>query len=192
MSTASSKLDLSIPHHGVHLLKLIALTPSDTIMLHDLNLVDFSEGIRPVKPHTNYQGDSMRIAGRFYQNGIGLQSVSVLPFELNGKGLKFHALVGADDAGNKNLPIQFHVLGDGRLLYKSSLMNVGDPAEIVDIDIKGIKRLGLLVIDSVGGIANKRTYGNFANAYMIMRKGAKPEPVPNDLASYIQIGRAHV
>jgi alpha-galactosidase len=182
----TSVLDLIIPHHGVQFLKLTAHIPSDTIMLHDLSLANFSEGIRPVKSRMNYQGDSMRIAGRSYQNGIGLQSISVLPFELNGKGLKFHALVGADDMGNKNLPIQFHVLGDGRLLYKSDYMNVGDPSERIDIDLRGIKRLGLLVTDSVGGIANKRTYGNFVNAFLVMQKGYKPEQVPNDQPAYIQ------
>jgi alpha-galactosidase len=186
VASGSSIEDLLIPHHGVQLLKLSAVIPSDTIMLHSLSLPQFSEGIRPIKPRTNYQGDSMQIAGRTFQDGIGLQSVSVLPFEVNGKALKFHALVGADDMGNKSVSIQFHVLGDGRLLYQSRYMNVGDPAEGIDIDLRGIKRLGLLVTDSVGGISNKRTYGNFANAYLIMQKGTRPAPVPNDLPPYIQ------
>lgn len=179
-------IDFLIPYHGVRMLKLSKLVEADSIPLHSLPIQSFSEGIRPVKALSNYQGDSMRIAGKFYSHGIGLQSVSVLPFQLNGKGLKFMAKVGADDMGNKNIPIRFYVLGDGKILYQSQSMSVGSPAEQIEIDLKGIQRFGLLVTDEVGGISNKRTYGNWADAVLFMEKGALPIQVPNETNRYIQ------
>ncbi|MEY2836227.1 MAG: hypothetical protein RLZZ557_1889, partial [Bacteroidota bacterium] len=186
----SAITEFVIPHHGVKLLKLTRKIPADTIYLHQLPIQSFSEGIRPVKAGTNYQGDSMRIAGQYFSNGIGLQSVSVLPFQLNGKGIRFRARVGADDMGNKEIPIRFHVLGDGKLLFQSKEMKVGDTAEMVDVDLKGIQRLGLLVTDEVKGISNKRTYGNWTDAMLLMEKGQLPEQVPNEGKKYIQTPKA--
>lgn len=185
-------IDFTIPHHGVFMLKLTKDIPVDTVYLHQLPIQSFSEGIRPVKALTNYQGDSMRIGGVYFKGGIGLQSVSVLPFLLNGAGLRFQAKVGADDMGNKEIPIRFFVLGDGKVLFQSKPMAVGNPAEIIDIDLKGIQQLGLLVTDEVKGISNKRTYGNWADAMFLMEKGAMPLQVPNDQKKYIQTPSAAI
>lgn len=177
LNLATDGIEFSIPHHGVYLLKLSRNIPADTVYLHELPIQSFSEGIRPVKSGTNYQGDSMRIAGQYFKSGIGLQSVSVLPFQLDGKGLRLKARVGADDMGNRDIPIRFFVLGDGKILFQSKPMSVGDVAENIDLDLKGIMRLGLLVTDEVKGISNKRTYGNWAEAMLVMQKGAAPVQV---------------
>ena len=73
----------------------------------------FSEGIRPVKERRNYQNDSMKIAGRYFDRGVGLQSVSVIPLQLDGRGLRFRAVVGADDMVNPNLQVHFFLLAEG-------------------------------------------------------------------------------
>jgi alpha-galactosidase len=150
------------------------------VWLDSLSMQSFSEGIRPVKERRNYQNDSMRIAGRYFDRGVGLQSVSVIPLQLDGRGLRFRSMVGADDMGNPSLPVQFFVLGDGKVLWQSAPMRVGDPARSVDIDLRGVKRMGLLVIDTVGGISNKRTYANWAEARLDMTDGKPPRHIPND------------
>lgn len=156
-----------------------AQTPG-VVWLDSLSMQSFSEGIRPVKERRNYQNDSMRIAGRYFDRGVGLQSVSVIPLQLDGRGIRFQALVGADDMGNRSLPVHFYVLGDGKVLYQSGPMLVGDPARSVDVDLRGVKRMGLLVIDTVGGISNKRTYANWAEARLDMTDGKPPRHIPND------------
>ena len=153
---------------------------SGIVWLDSLSMQSFSEGIRPVKERRNYQNDSMRIAGRYFERGVGLQSVSVIPLQLDGRGIRFRALVGADDMGNRSLPVHFYVLGDGQILYQSGPMLVGDPARPVDVDLRGVKRMGLLVIDTVGGISNKRTYANWAEARLDMTDGKPPRHIPND------------
>ena len=140
----------------------------------------FSEGIRPVKERRNYQNDSMKIAGRYFDRGVGLQSVSVIPLQLDGRGLRFRAVVGADDMGNPNLPVHFFLLADGKMVWQSGPMRVGDPAKSVDVDLRGVRRMGLLVTDTVGGISNKRTYANWADARLDMTDGKPPRHIPND------------
>jgi alpha-galactosidase len=59
-------------------------------------------------------------------------------------------------------------------------MRVGDPAKSVDVDLRGVRRMGLLVTDTVGGISNKRTYANWADARLDMTDGKPPRHIPND------------
>ncbi len=155
------------------------------VWLDDLLLQTFSEGIRPVKAKANYMDDSIRIAGTYYQRGIGAQSVSVLSFYLEKNASRFTATIGADDQGNKEIPVKFYVLGDGKILFESKEMSIGDPGATVDVDLTGIDRLGLLITDKIGGSNNKRTYANWANAKLVMREGTQPGHFPNADEKYI-------
>lgn len=155
------------------------------LWLDDLEIRSFSEGIRPVSAKTNYSHDPMRIAGTAYERGIGAQSVCVLSFRLNQKARRFTAFVGADDLGNKELPITFTVVGDRKVLFDSGEMRVGDPAKRIDVDLTGVRHLGLLITDKIGGIRNKRTYGNWADAQFVMDGDAQPEVQPNTGEKYI-------
>lgn len=185
LGTVQGVIKTTIPFHGVKLFRLFnnslqSKSLQDTVWLDRLNIQSFSEGIRPVKSGTNYQGELMRMGGIEFKRGIGLQSVSVIPLQLNRKGIRFHAVAGADEMGNKDIPIRFYVLGDGKLLFEGKPMRVGDAPETIDLDIRGIDQLGLLVKDDVGGVNNKRTYGNWAEASLIMHHGYEPAPVPNE------------
>ena len=156
-----------------------------TVWLDDLTISIFSDGIRPVKEKRNYSEDSIRIGGKTYNRGLGTQSVSVLAFHLNKNATHFSAEVGADDLGNKDIAVQFYVIGDGKILFKSSDMKVGDQPQKVEVDLKGVERLGLLITDEVGGNNNKRTYANWANARLTMKGNHQPQIIPNDGEKYI-------
>ena len=92
---------------------------------------------------------------------------------------------GADDAGNRDIPVRFQVLGDRRVLFDSGDMRIGDTPKTVDVDLRGVHLLGLLVTDPVGGIANKRTYCNWADAKLVMHGDAQPTPQANAGERYI-------
>lgn len=158
---------------------------SHEVWLDDLVIQTFSEGIRPVKAKANYMDDSIRIAGQYYVRGIGAQSVSVLSFYLEKNASRFSATVGADDQGNQEIPVKFYVLGDGKVLFETKEMKVGDKGQNVDIDLTGVQRLGLLITDDIGGSNNKRTYANWANAKLTMREGKAPGHFPNADEKYV-------
>ena len=156
-----------------------------TVWLDDLPIQTFSEGLRPVQAKTNYVKEKIQIAGKAYERGLGAQSVCVLSFALDGRARRFTALVGADDQGNKELPLTFTVLGDRRVLFASGEMRIGDAPKAIDVDLTGVRHLGLLITDPVGGIRNKRTYGNWAEAQLIMEGDAQPGHQRNDGEKYI-------
>jgi alpha-galactosidase len=156
-----------------------------TVWLDDLPIQTFSEGLRPVKARENYTGDTIRINGISYSRGLGAQSICVLAFYLNKNATRFTAEVGLDDKGNKDIPITFYVVGDKKLLFQSPEMKTGDAPVKIDIDLTGIKQLGLLALDKIGGINNKRTYCNWANAKVEMAVNTLPEHVPGFGEKYI-------
>jgi alpha-galactosidase len=149
------------------------------VWVDDLNMVMFSEGIRPVKAKTNYLSDTISIGGVHYKRGFGSITTAVFPFYMNGNARRFTAEVGPDDKANKDIPIKFYVVGDKKVLFESGEMRVGDPAKKIDLNLKGIKRLGLLVTDDIGGLKNKMTYCDWANAKFEMIRDSFPKLIPN-------------
>lgn len=150
---------------------------TNTVWLDDLPIQTFSEGLRPVTAKKNYTGDTLRVKGTRYARGLGAQSPCVLAFALNKQAKRFSAQIAADDLGNKDIALTFYVLGDGKVLFESREMNIGDAPVPVNVDLTGIKQLGLLVTDKVGGIANKRTYCNWLDARLEMLDNAQPEHI---------------
>ncbi len=158
---------------------------TNTVWLDDLEIQTYSEGLRPVKAKHNYQDDTLRTKGVRYSRGLGAQSPCVLAFALNKQAKRFTALVGPDDMGNKDIALTFYVLGDGKVLFESREMSIGDAPVPVDVDLTGIQRLGLLVTDKVGGVGNKRTYCNWIDARLEMLGSAMPEHIQNPDKPYL-------
>lgn len=156
---------------------------TSTIWLDDLKIKSFSEGIPAVLPKTTAYGDSMKMSGMQYDRGIGVQTISVLSFFLNGNARQFTAEVGADDSGNKEVPVKFYVIGDRKILFESGEMRVGDAPRKVKVNLKGIQRLGLLVTDDVEG--HNKTYANWARAQLVMLENRLPGQFPNTDVKHI-------
>ena len=96
------------------------------IWLDDLNIKSFSEGVPSISPKKCASGDTIRLGGKNYERGVGVQSLSVLSMSLNGNAKHFSAVVGADDKANKEVQYSFFVLGDRKVLFESGEMKVGD------------------------------------------------------------------
>lgn len=156
-----------------------------TVWLDDLAIQKFSSDIRPVNAKQNYGHDTIQVKGIKYQRGVGVQTISILSFLLNGRATHFSALAGADDHGNKDIPVTFYVIGDKKILFESPEMRTGDAPLPIELDIRGIKRLGLLVTDKTGGIRNKRTYSDWINAKLEMTGQYMPELIPDTARKYI-------
>ena len=153
------------------------------IWLDDLVIQKYSEGIPGISAKKNGGGETMTMVKKTYQRGIGVQSTSVLSFLLNGNATEFTASVGVDDMGNKILKHRFYVLGDGKILFESGDMKWGDLPKNIKVDLKGIQRMGLLVMVEDQGYT--KVYTNFADAKILMIGDAKPLTTPNVDEKYI-------
>ncbi len=153
---------------------------TSTLYFDDLPLQTYSEGIRPVSTKSNYWKNTIKIQGVPFSRGFGAQSPAVLSFVLDGKATRFLAEVGVDDSSNTAIPLTFYVLADQKVLFQSKPMNVGDAAVKIDLDLTGVRQLGLLITDTVGGLGNKRTNGNWANARLLIKDEFTPGYVQNN------------
>ncbi|GAB4038908.1 NPCBM/NEW2 domain-containing protein [Spirosoma gilvum] len=153
------------------------------VWLDELAIKSFSEGIPAVLGKANAAGDSMLIHGQYFTHGVGVNSTSILAFLLDGHAKIFSAQVGVDDKGQKNLPHVFYVIGDRKILFESREMRWGDAAQPVNVDLTGIKRLGLLVRVADKGMT--RVYSNWANAQLVMLDDHLPKNIPNNDERYI-------
>lgn len=155
------------------------------LFFDDLPLQTYSEGIRPVSAKSNYWKNTIKIQGIPFNRGFGAQSPSVLSFMLDANATRFFAEVGVDDSSNTTIPLTFYVLADQKILFQSKAMHVGDAAVKIDLDLTGVRQLGLLITDTVGGLGNKRTNGNWANARLLIKEGFTPGYLQNNDPKYI-------
>ena len=153
------------------------------IWLDDLVIQKYSEGIPGISAKKNGGGETMTMVKKTYQRGIGVQSTSVLSFLLNGNATEFTASVGVDDMGNKILKHRFYVLGDGKILSESGDMKWGDLPKNIKVNLRGVQRMGLLVMVEDQGYT--KVYTNFADAKILMIGDAKPLTTPNVDEKYI-------
>lgn len=152
------------------------------IFLDELSVPVFSQGIPSVVLKTVPGGEPFRLNGKTYARGLGTQSTSILFFQMDGKAVSFTATVGVDDYANKELVSRFYVVGDKKILFESGPMHAGDPSKKIEIDLKGIKRLGLLVVPEK---EVTKSHTDWVDARFVMQDGFMPEQVPNDGERYV-------
>jgi alpha-galactosidase len=172
----------SIPAGESHTGSISAGDGGTAVWLDSVGIKSFSEGIPAVVAKTSAGGDMMRIGGVGFSRGVGVQTLSVLSFFLDGKAGRFTARAGVDDASGPGAAVRFFVIGDRKILFESGVMKAGDVAGKVDIDLRGVKRLGLLV---TGEGNNQRAYADWADARLLMQGSHLPEHIPNTDEKYI-------
>lgn len=134
------------------------------------------------EPRANRSVDDhdLTIAGKRFDAGLGTHADSLLAIDLSTKARRFTAAAGLDDevSGDprwKNAAVVFTVYGDGKKLWSSEKMHVGDPAVPVDVDLSGVKTLYLTVASAGEGI--DFSHADWANATIEMDGGAKPATI---------------
>ncbi len=115
--------------------------------------------------------EPLSIAGKKYHTGVASPTVSLLRFELNENAEKLQALFGLDDQSTKHCRVVLSVLADGKEVYKSPVMKRKSKAAEVNIDLRGVKKLALVIDDNGTGVYKDKA--NYVNAY-ITYKGSAP------------------
>lgn len=89
---------------------------------------------------------TLQIAGRRFDTGIGILAGSRLEIRNRAGHARFEALVGVDDS-TRNLKdkVRFRVYGDGRLLAQSGPLAFGEAAQPLTADIRGSKLIEIVV-----------------------------------------------
>ncbi len=151
----------------------LASTQLSSVSLSDLNLAPIHQGWGHAMKNRSVTDTVLSINGRKFDKGVGTHAISTFRIRLFGKATQFHALVGIDDNAKVNrASAYFHIIGDGKEIWKSPLMGWKRDAVEVNVSLKGIKTLNLTVDDAGDGI--DYDHGDWADA-SIQFSGRAPE-----------------
>jgi alpha-galactosidase len=160
--------------------------PANAIWLESLDLTKMSQDYgTPAARHT-VDGNPLRLKGVEYPHGVGTHARSEFRILLNGAATRFTSMVGLDDERTGQGSIVFQVWVDGKMAAISPELHGGDAPRFIDVDLKGAKRLMLIVGDAGDGIEND--HADWAGASITLKPGAakpvayaqlmKPAPMP--------------
>ncbi len=116
----------------------------------------------------------LTLGGRRFAHGVGTHARSIVWIDLGGGTDRFLATVGMDDAAGGSNAVTFKISGDGKTLFDSGIMKLGQPPKAVDITLKGVKTL-VLMVGAAGDNINS-DHGDWADARFLV-SGAKPHTI---------------
>ena len=151
----------------------VCATPSlfaESVWLSSLDLRQMTAGGGAPKANQDINGQPIVIAKETFAHGVGTHAASDFRVDLGGHATRFLAQVGVDDSAGGQGSVEFIVSGDGKVLWRSGVMTGGQPARPVDVDLTGIKILGLRVTD--GGDGSSGDHADWADAKIVMDDGA--------------------
>lgn len=136
---------------------------AQTVWLDQLDLSAATQGYGTPKSNKTVDGRPFTIAGKTFERGFGSHAESLLTIILDGKATLFTALVGIDDEVKGQRPAaEFVINGDGKELWRSGVMHLGDEARSCSVKLDGVKKLELVVTD--GGNGNYYDHVNWVDA----------------------------
>lgn len=116
----------------------------------------------------------LMVNGVVYERGIGAHSISRMLYDLGGKAVSVSGLVGADDNNLYAGKLQFKIIGDKKELWKSGVMQKGDPVKEFNVNLSGIDKVLLLVEECGDGIMYD--HADWLNVKFVTRGEITPIP----------------
>jgi len=126
-------------------------TDVDGVYLDALDWTEATAGWGQVHRNASVMGTPMVIGNRVHRRGIGTHANSRITYQIDGAYTAFVATVGCDQEVSGN-SVVFAVEGDGAELYRSPVMRVRSTPIPIRVDIRGVRRLTLVVTDGGDGI----------------------------------------
>ena len=149
---------------------------ADSVSVSSLDLGQTRQGWSRPGVDKSVDGHPISIGGHTFDKGLGTHSPSVLYINLKGAATRFTASVGVDDEPSGFVGhVRFRVYGDGKLLWKSDVVNGKEQPVPVDLPLQGIKTL-ILVVEN-GGHSENGNHADWADA-RIETQGEQPETIP--------------
>ena len=144
--------------------KLSSILPEKLFLDEIESIVDYSGWGIVEKAHCA-SGNHISVGGKTYRRGVGTHANSEIIYDIKGLFKYFAFVVGIDDNNDNNSnKIEFNVYGDGKKLWGSGVVNKSNGSMNIKINIEGIQKLLLEVLDGGDGI--DKDYADWANAYL--------------------------
>lgn len=144
-----------------------------TIGLQTLDLKLMTSGWDRPRINRSIEGKPLNLGGKTFAEGIGTHANSVFNLSLDG-ATAFDATVGVDDEAEKKGSVEFIVLVDGTVKWRSGVMRGGDVPKKVHVDLIKAKTLSLRATDA--GDGSYFDHADWAEA-RVTTSGSTPVPM---------------
>ena len=134
------------------------------VYLDTLESVSVTQGYGTLQRNQSVLEKPMTVGWERYFRGLGTHAPGRIVYDLGGKYQRFQAWAGADQATGPTITME--VLVDGRSVWHTELLTRESPAQRVDLDVTGAKKLELLVGDGGNGIG--ADHANWADAMLLL------------------------
>jgi alpha-galactosidase len=132
----------------------VSARASETVNLASLDLSKMQQDWRTPRANRSVDRHGLSIGGRSFSEGVGTHANSTFRIDLKGAATRFQAWVGVDDEVKGNpASVEFQVVADKQVLWRSGVMKAGQAAKEVDVDLTGKKDLLLMVLDAGDGVS---------------------------------------
>ncbi len=128
-------------------------------------------------------GTPLSVNGIVYERGVGTHSISRFLVNLNSKAKKVSGLVGADDRNDYSCDMEFQIIADKKVVWRSGIMHKGMPAKAFSVDLKNVKKLALLVTEGGDGIMYDHADWlnvKFETSGEVVPEQVMPEPIESE------------
>lgn len=146
---------------------LLKKVRKEEIYVSSLNVERIRQGWGKPRRNKSVEGKQISIGGKSFEKGIGTHSESICLIKTNNSIEEFSAKVGVDDEIDKGKgSVEFCVIGDGKMLWRSGVMKGGEVAKPVKVMVAGVRELLLKVTD--GGDGGTCDHADWADAKLII------------------------
>jgi len=128
----------------------VSANSAETNWISSLDMGKVQQSFGKPQADKTIENNKITISGQVFDHGIGTHANSMLMIDLKGGSEKFSASVGVDDETGKKGSVEFSIIGDGKVFWKSGVMKGGQTPQKVDLNINGVKILMLRVGDAGG------------------------------------------
>ncbi|MGL6195420.1 MAG: NPCBM/NEW2 domain-containing protein [Thermoguttaceae bacterium] len=146
---------------------VLAQSQELTVYFDELDPISISQSFGTPQHCQNVMGGELSVAGKVFDQGIGVHANSKIVYQLEGEYLRFEAFVGVDDAmkDHKQSSIVFQVFVDGEKKFDSGIVKINENAMPVNVSLENADVLELIVTDAGDGI--DCDHGDWGDAKLI-------------------------
>lgn len=115
----------------------------------DYKQISFLSASAPLVRDGSVTGGALRVGEVIYLKGLGMRPAARVVFDIGGAYRRLEGAVAVDDSAGKQGSVQFRVLAEGENgftpLFESPILRGGDPPTPLALDIRGVRRIALIV-----------------------------------------------
>ncbi|MFQ5750331.1 MAG: NPCBM/NEW2 domain-containing protein, partial [Planctomycetota bacterium] len=125
--------------------------PSSVLRLETLDLSAVEQDWGRAQAARSVDGRPLCIGGRTFAHGLGTHAEGELEIDLHEAALEFLAMAGVDDEVGKRGSVVFSVWVDGQESFRTPTLHGGDAPQLIAVDLRGARRLVLVLEDGGDG-----------------------------------------